>query len=96
MFTPDGGWNGSPLSGGIIPTCVDVLIVQGSVRGLGLTQAYTPAKGTLLRNWVASGHGLMIAGEFGNFRAGTEALFQAYGYSQQGAFAVSNPTVLIH
>jgi uncharacterized repeat protein (TIGR01451 family) len=34
----------------------------------------------------------MIAGEFGNFRAGTEALFQAYGYSQQGAFAVSDPT----
>ncbi len=80
------------ISAGAIPPCVAVLIVQGSTRGFALASPYTAADGAVLRAWTSSGHGLMLSGEFGSFRAGAEALFQAYGYSQQGGVALSDPT----
>jgi uncharacterized repeat protein (TIGR01451 family)/fimbrial isopeptide formation D2 family protein len=81
------------IGGGVPPpACVDVLIAQGSARGGALPIPYTAADGALLQAWAAAGHGLMISGDWGPFRAGTEALFQTYGYSQQGPVAVSDPT----
>ncbi|MFN8457936.1 MAG: DUF11 domain-containing protein [Anaerolineae bacterium] len=80
------------ISAGPIPPCVDVLIVAGLAQNLSLATSYTAADGTLLQSWTSSGHGLMLLGDWGPFRAGTEALFQAYGFSQQGAAAVSDPT----
>jgi len=80
------------LSAGPIPPCVDVLIVQSLRQNNALLSSYTAADGAQLRTWAASGHGLMLAGDWGPFRAGTEELFLAYGYSQQGAVAVTDPT----
>lgn len=80
------------ISVGPIPPCVDVLIVQGLAQNGFLNASYTTAEGDLLRNWGANGHGLMIMGDWGPFRAGVEALFQVYGYTQQGATAVDDST----
>ncbi len=80
------------LSSGVIPACVSVLIVQGSAGVLALSSPYTAADGALLKAWTASGHGLMLSGEFGTFAAGTQELFLAYGYSQQGPGPVSDPS----
>jgi uncharacterized repeat protein (TIGR01451 family) len=81
------------ISGGVPPPpCVNVLIVQGSIRGGVLQAPYTLADGALLQSWTSNRHGLMISGDWGLFRAGTVALFQTYGYSQQGAGAVTDPT----
>lgn len=81
------------LSAGSIPPCVDVLIALGLSNNSFLTSPYyTAADGALLQTWTASGHSLMLLGDWGPFRAGTEALFQAYGYSQQGTSEVSDST----
>lgn len=80
------------LTGGSIPTCVDVLIVVGLAQNSTLSAQYTAADGTLLQSWVAGGHGLLLLGDWGPFRADTDALFQAFGYGQQGVNAVSDPT----
>lgn len=79
------------ISAGPIPPCVDVLIVQGLARNVHLTAPYAPAEGVLLKIWAASGHGLMLSGDWGDFKTGTQALFQAYGYSQLGG-SVRDPT----
>ncbi len=83
------------ISAGPIPSCVDVLIVLGLRQNSSLLSNYTAADGTLLQSWTVSGHGLMLLGDHStppsDFRPGTEALFQAYGYSQQGASRVSDP-----
>jgi uncharacterized repeat protein (TIGR01451 family)/fimbrial isopeptide formation D2 family protein len=85
------------LGGGSIPACVDVLIVRGLAGDNSLTSAYTAADGTLLQSWTASGHGLMLLGDWGvsgipAHASRTQALFQTYGYSQQGSSHVSDPT----
>lgn len=81
------------ISGGANPpACVDVLIVHGLSQNNAIASPYTPAEGALLRAWAGSGHGLMLSGDWGNFRAGTDALFQAYGYTQQGPNPVTDPT----
>ncbi len=73
------------ISGGI-PACVDVLIVHGLANNTFLTSAYSAADATQLKNWVASGHGLMLAGDWGDFNAGTQALFNTFGYDALGGF----------
>jgi uncharacterized repeat protein (TIGR01451 family) len=81
------------ISGGVNPPpCVDVLIVYGLTQNRAISSPYTPAEGALLQVWAASGHGLMLFGDWGNFRAGTDALFQTYGYSQQGPNPVTDIT----
>lgn len=81
------------MSGGVNPPpCVDVLIVYGLTQNRAIASPYTPAEGALLQAWAASGHGLMLFGDWGNFRAGTDALFQTYGYSQQGPNPVTDIT----
>ncbi len=80
------------ISGGTIPPCVDILIVQGSSQGFFLSSPYSAADGALLKAWTTAGHGLMLSGEFGSFQNGTAALFQAYGYTQQGTTAATDPT----
>lgn len=81
------------ITAGPIPSCVDILIVSGLARNMSLSSAYSAADGAMLRTWAAGGRGLMLLGDWGPFRVPIEALFQAYGYSQQGAAAaVSDPT----
>lgn len=80
------------INAGPIPPCLDVLIVQALVNNSFLNAAYTPADAALLQAWAASGQGLMISGDWGPFRASVAALFQIYGYSLQGANAVTDPT----
>lgn len=80
------------ISSGPIPACVDVLIVQGLAHNSHLSPAYAPADGAMLKAWTSGGGGLMLLGDWGSFRAGTDELFKAYGYSQQGTGAVSDPT----
>lgn|GEM_PF-2360061 len=81
------------ISGGVNPPpCVDVLIVYGLSQNRAIASPYTPAEGALLQAWAASGHGLMLFGDWGNFRAGTDALFQTYGYTQQGPNPVTDVT----
>jgi len=80
------------LDAGPIPTCVDVLIVPGLAGNLALSPTYSPAEGALLQSWVASGHGLLLAGDWGFLKDGTQALFQAFGSSQLGDVAVGDPT----
>lgn len=80
------------LGSGTIPACVNVLIIHGSTGGTHLSSAYTVTDGALLKAWTSSGHGLMLSGEFGTFRMEIQELFLAYGYSQQGPGAVSDPT----
>lgn len=72
------------ISVGPIPNCVDVLIVRGLAGNLALTSSYTAAEGAALQAWVSQGNGLLVAGEWGLLKEGTEALFQAFGYSQIG------------
>ncbi len=71
------------ISGGI-PACVDVLIVHGLANNALLTSFYSGADATLLKDWVALGHGLMLAGDWGEFNAGTQALFNTFGYDALG------------
>ncbi len=80
------------IGGGAIPSCVDILIVQGSSQGFFLSSPYSAADGALLKAWTTAGHGLLLSGEFGSFQNGTAALFQAYGYTQQGTTAVTDAT----
>ncbi|MCB0210363.1 MAG: hypothetical protein KDJ52_13585 [Anaerolineae bacterium] len=74
-----------------VPPCVDILIVQGLAKNTHLSAAYSQDEGNLLKNWTASGHGLMLNGDWGAFKAETEALFGAFGYSQLGG-TVRDPT----
>ncbi|MEW5961152.1 MAG: hypothetical protein AB1801_25785, partial [Chloroflexota bacterium] len=81
------------ISGGVNPpACVDVLIVYGLSQNRSLASPYSAAEGALLQTWAAGGHGLMLFGDWGPFRAGTDALFQTYGYSQQGSNPVTDLT----
>ncbi|MBK8902538.1 MAG: VWA domain-containing protein [Anaerolineaceae bacterium] len=82
------------MTTGPIPNCVDVLVVRGLAGNLALTSPYTAAEGAALQTWVAQGHGLLVAGEWGTLKEETEALFQAFGYSQIGGDAayVTDPT----
>ncbi|MCP4425965.1 MAG: hypothetical protein GY803_15845, partial [Chloroflexi bacterium] len=80
------------IGAGPIPNCVDVLIVQGLAINFPLTAVYTAAEGSALQSWVASGHGLMLNGDWGPFKPGTQALFQAFGYTLLGDTAVSDAT----
>lgn len=79
------------LSAKAIPPCIDVLIVQGLAQNKQLSTAYNSSDGDLLKSWTASGHGLMLNGDWGSFKTGTQVLFQAYGYSQLGG-VVTDPT----
>lgn len=82
------------ITAGPIPDCVDVLIVRGLAGNVTLTSPYTAAEGTALQAWVTQGNGLMVAGDWGILKNGTEALFQAFGYSQVGdeTTYVTDPT----
>lgn len=77
-----------------IPACLDVMLVFGLANGNLLDGVYPATQGTTLLNWVNSGGGLMLFGEWGFLKANTEPLFQAFGYAQQGddAAVVSDPT----
>ncbi|MCB0225408.1 MAG: hypothetical protein KDI02_17090 [Anaerolineae bacterium] len=74
-----------------IPPCVDILIVHGLAHNSHLAAAYSQDEGNLLKNWTADGHGLMLNGDWGAFKTETQALFEAFGYSQLGG-AVRDPT----
>ncbi len=76
---------------GSVPACVDVLIVHGLSGTVALSSPYTAAEGTLLKNWVTNGHGLMINGDWSQYKDETQALFAAFGYYQEGTF-VRDPT----
>jgi len=80
------------ISGGVIPPCVDILIVQGGSHGYFLSSPYTAADGALLQTWTASGHSLLLSGEFGPFKGDTDEVFQSFGYNLQGNNAVTDPT----
>lgn len=79
------------LSSNAIPSCLDVLIIQGLAQNGHLSTAYTSTDGDLLKDWTASGHGLLLNGDFGSYKTEPQALFQAYGYSQLGN-VVTDPT----
>jgi uncharacterized repeat protein (TIGR01451 family) len=79
------------MTAGPIPDCVDILIVHGLANNRALSGPYTAGEGDTLKTWAANGHGLMLSGDWGNFKTGTQALFQTYGYSQLGG-AVRDPT----
>ena len=66
---------------GSIPACVDILIVQNISGTLGLPAHYTAAEAEAIKRWVDAGHALMAFSEWGAYRAGTEAIFAAFGYS---------------
>ncbi|MCP4424743.1 MAG: DUF11 domain-containing protein, partial [Chloroflexi bacterium] len=80
------------IGAGSIPNCVDILIVQGLADNELLTADYSAAEGTALQSWVAGGHGIMLNGDWGPFKQGTQALFQAFGYTALGNSAVSDIT----
>lgn len=81
------------ISLGAVPTCVDVLIVEGLAQNVALSSAYTSGESSLLQAWVANGHGLMLFSDWGIFRVGTQSLFQAFGYTVVGDnTTVSDPT----
>ncbi|MCB8944467.1 MAG: PKD domain-containing protein [Ardenticatenaceae bacterium] len=82
------------LSGGPIPACVAVLWIQGLAQNSFLTANYSASEAALLQSWVASGHGLLAGGDWGPFKASTQAIFQAFGYLQMGSNTgvVSDPT----
>jgi uncharacterized repeat protein (TIGR01451 family) len=69
------------ISTGPIPACVDVLLVRGLAGDIFLPTPYSAAEGVTLRNWVAAGHGLMIASDFGTHTGNTQPLFQPFGYT---------------
>ncbi|MCB0167505.1 MAG: hypothetical protein KDI79_24970 [Anaerolineae bacterium] len=75
----------------VVPSCVDILIVHGLAHNSHLAAAYSQAEGNLLKDWAAGGHGLMLNGDWGAFKTKTQALFEAFGYSQVGG-AVRDPT----
>ncbi|MCB9101469.1 MAG: hypothetical protein H6632_18165 [Anaerolineales bacterium] len=79
------------LNLGPIPPCVDSLIVHGLAHNTHLLAAYNQVEGDLLKDWTANGHGLMLNGDWGAFKAETQALFAAFGYSQLGG-TVRDPT----
>lgn len=79
------------LSTNAIPPCIEILIVQGLAQNVHLSTAYDSGDGDLLKSWTADGHGLMLNGDWGSFKTGTQTLFQAYGYSQLGGVVV-DPT----
>jgi len=66
-----------------IPTNVKVIIVVGTKANSAIDSAYTAADGTLLADWVSSGGGLMITGDWGNFGVGTEELMKAFDVTPQ-------------
>ena len=76
---------------GSIPACVDVLIVRGISGTLGLPSPYTAAEAASMKSWVDAGHALMVSGDWGAYGAGTEAIFAAFGYSQGGPNALTDP-----
>lgn len=82
------------LSNGVIPACVNVLLVQGLASNDRLTSAYTTADINLITSWVANGRGVMIFGDWGSLKNETQALTQAFGYTQGGGSdaAASDPT----
>lgn len=79
---------------GAIPACVDVLIIRGLAGNLTLTSAYTPGEAAMLRDWTAAGHGLMVSGDWGVLKDGSQSLFAAFGVLQAGDAAtyVTDPT----
>lgn len=79
------------INAGPVPACVDVLVVQGLSNDQALPGIYTSTEGSILKTWVANGHGLMLSGDWGTFTSRTQALFLAFGYSQQGTTAASDP-----
>ncbi|MCP4418400.1 MAG: VWA domain-containing protein [Chloroflexi bacterium] len=77
-----------------IPSCLNVILVFGGANGGQLDGVYPASQGTTLLNWVNSGGGLMLFGDWGFFKTNIDPLFQAFGYAQQGddAGIVSDPT----
>lgn len=69
------------ISSGPIPSCVDVLLVRGLTGNIFLPAPYSATEGIALRDWAASGHGLLITSDFGAHTGNTQALFQAFGYT---------------
>ncbi|RMG90429.1 MAG: VWA domain-containing protein [Chloroflexi bacterium] len=80
------------LSAGTIPSCVDILIIMGLAGNNRLSSPYTTTDATMLRNWAAAGHGLMISSDWGFLKGDTQPLFQEYGYTLLGDDAVIDPT----
>ncbi len=82
------------LSDGVIPACVNVLLIQGLASNNRLTSAYTTADVNLITAWVANGRGAMIFGDWGSLKNETQSLTQAFGYTQGGGDndAVSDAT----
>ena len=82
------------LSDGVIPACVNVLLIQGLASNNRLTSAYTTADVNLITAWVANGRGAMIFGDWGSLKNETQSLTQAFGYTQGGgdSAAVSDAT----
>lgn len=76
---------------GSIPSCVRVLIVLGSSGRIGLSTAYSTADAAAIKSWVDAGHALMLFGEWGSYGGGTEAVFNAFGYSQGGPNPLTDP-----
>lgn len=66
------------------PDCLDVLVVHGLANNTALTFTYSPADANRIKSWVQAGHGLMLSGDWGGFKPGTQSIFQAFGYEQLG------------
>ena len=66
------------------PACIDVLVIHGLTNNFGLPTGYSAAEANRIKSWVSSGHGLMLSGDWGNFKYPTQPLFQAFGYEQIG------------
>ncbi len=76
---------------GSIPACVNILIVRGISGTLALATPYTNAEAATIKSWVDAGRALMVLSDWGAFRAGTDAIFAAFGYSQGGPNALTDP-----
>ncbi len=66
------------------PACLDILVIHGGANNLGLSQSYSSTEAARIKNWIAAGHGLMLSGEYGNFKYPTQNVFQSFGYTQLG------------
>lgn len=80
------------INAGPIPVCVDILIIRGLAGNSVLSAPYTVGDANLLNAWTSSGHGVLIASDWGLFKNDTQALFQVYGYALGGSTAVTDAT----
>ncbi len=66
------------------PTCLDMLIIHGLANNLGLSNSYSTAEANRIKNWIESGHSLMVSGDWGTKKYPTQNIFQSFGYTQLG------------